>query len=928
MSLRKIFILICFLAAISILHGATRDTVDLSGKWQYHLLGASPSIPGEGLIELPNTLDNAHKSIRNSEGDNTTQLRREFSFVGSANYSRTIEIPNGWTNKDIELVIERAKPSTLFIDGKRIGSNSRISAPQRYSVSKYLKPGSHKIEIIVNNADSIPPIVARSSNAVSEASQTNWNGLLGDMFLIAKNTFHINEVNINEKKFPDNLQLNVKFSERAPANLIISTYLNNKEVSILPIKRHTPSLVISLPKEDIQLWSSNNPSLHQLSFLIKNKNDEIIDELILTTGFRTFSSNGKYFTVNGNPVFLRGTVNASVFPLTTYAPLDIDSWLNYFSILKEYGINHVRFHSWTPPDAAFRAADQLGIYILTELPIWGELDRDLVFHNKFLKEELKGIMEEYGHHPSFVLFSPGNELWGDISLMGEYMNEAKFLNPRILSTYGTNVYLGMNGKIGEEDFIISSKTSDKIENSIRGSVSYADSPNGGLFNSLYPNSRFTLSSATKGINIPVISHEVGQYQSYPDYNEIFQYSGNLKPDNLSEFKRRASEAGTLRKSKKFNEASGKWASKLYKAEMELAQRSPGIAGYELFGMQDYTGQGTALVGILNPFMESKGFISPEKWKQSSQDVMLLAKFPKFSFTEGEIVKIPLLTINYSEKEDSISSILWKTDFSHGLVHNTPGFGIMEQEAIYLKLPKVKSPEKATLRLNSNDGKITNSYDFWIFPINSKNINGVTVTNNLTEALILLEQGDKVILCPDSTTVAKASIDPLFITDFWNYRMFRTICDEMNLHPSPGTLGLLINNSHPSLKNFPTENHTDWQWYSIIMNSRPLIIDRLPKEFDPIIEVIDNVERNFRLALMLECKVGKGKLIVLSVDLDKIIQFPEGKWLIQSVKEYMASKEFKPSVSLTPEQLVNLLTKPSNTRLIKELKNETYNSKWD
>lgn len=907
--------------------GSNRDTLDLSGRWEYRLVGAPSSIPGEGHIQLPATLDHAHKSIYNPESDNTTQLRREFSFTGEASYSKKIEIPSHWKGKDIELYIERTKPTTLKIDGKEVGFNSRISSPQRYDLTSYLFPGTHEIEIIVNNTDSIPPIVARSSHAVSESTQTNWNGILGTFALVAKDNFNIKNVLIDENELPRFISFEILFSQPAPSNLTMVTIIDGKKVKTTEIIKGNKSANVTVPAKGYELWSAKTPVLHDLKFQISDNQGKLIDNFELTTGFRKFSSNGEYFTINENPIFLRGTVNTAVFPLTGYAPVDLDSWLDYFATLREYGLNHVRFHSWTPPEAAFRAADITGIYIMTELPIWGELDRDLNFHNKFLKEDMKGIMQQYAAHPSFVLFSNGNELWGDISLMGEYMKEAKQLNPRILSTYGSNVYLGMNGQIGEEDFIVASKTGDEMEKAVRGSMSFADTSTGGHFNSTYPGSNSTFSEATAGLSVPLISHEVGQYQSYPDFSEIEKYTGDLKPDNLVEFKKRAEEAGTYRKYKEFHNASGKWVAKLMKAEMEMAQRSPGISGFQLFGLQDYPGQGTALVGILDPFMKSKGFITPQDWKKSSEDLAIFAEFPKFTFTSGEPVEIPLVSLNFTSNPDSITTILWATEFDKGSVEAIPGLGIIENESIFLKMPKLSEPKRMNLYLQASGSGASNDYNFWVYPTNIPEVDKVKQTENLTEALILLDQGERVILCPDSSTVAEASIGPLFTPDFWNYRMFRSICDEMNIPPSPGTLGLYIQQYHPSLKKFPSDDHTDWQWYPIVANSRPIVYDRLPKDFDPIIEVIDNVERNFRLALMLECNVGKGKLILLSVDPKKISEYPEGRWFLQSIKEYAASKDFKPSITLTPDQVVNLVTKPSTARLVKQLKNETYNSHW-
>lgn len=880
---------------------SSRTSLDLSGEWHYRLIGAPSSIPAEGIISFPNTLDNARKSIYNPLTDNTEQLRREFSFVGEAIYSRNIRIPNEWRDKEIFLEIERSKPSRIKIDGKDAGYNSRISSPQKYNLSHLLSPGDHHIEIIVNNADSLPPMVARTSNAASEASQTNWNGIIGNFSLIAKNPIHIRNIRVNEVDHGKGVNLMIDLSDAAPEEMKLGMSWKNNSTITKTIEPGDTCVKIYLPLKKEDLWSEHKPRLHNLRIKLADKEGKIVDEHTTSLGFREFINSGKAFYVNETPTFLRGTVNSAIFPETTYSPTDLKSWQDYFKVIKDYGLNHVRFHSWTPPDAAFTAADQEGVYLLVELPIWGELDRDLKNHNLFLNEELKGIMESYSHHPSFVMFSPGNELWGDVSLMREYMEKSKKLNPRILSTYGSNVYLGMRGEIGGEDFIIASKTGDGPKDEVRGSFSFADDPTGGLFNSTYPETQSNYDLATGGINVPMISHEVGQYQSYPDFTGLDRYKSNLKPDNLLEFKRQAEEAGKNGKSKLYSEATGKWVAKLYKAEIEKAMRSEGIAGIELMSLQDNPGQGTALVGILNPFMESKGYITPEKWRESYSDRVVLAEFPRFTFREGEDIEIPVRLINYSDTSLSSEKIEWTTPFLSGEIVAEEGRGI-----IPIKLPGIKEPQKMSLILTGDEGKIRNEYEFWVYPENKKNIKNVIVTKDISEALRMLEKGKKVILMADSSKKWDNSIGGLFTPDFWNYSLYNKISEEMHLPSSPGSLGLLIDRNHPAFNKFPTDIHTDWQWYAIVRNSQPLKIEMLPKSYEPIVEVVDNIDTNRRVALIFECNVGKGKLLIVASDLEKGMQFPEVEWLLQSLKEYVASKEFKPRLSLSARQLKTLL----------------------
>ncbi|MCH5227100.1 MAG: hypothetical protein J1F16_04700 [Muribaculaceae bacterium] len=914
----KIFPILCFLFSWLSLSAFSRDTLDISGSWYYRLSNVPSHVPGEGYISLPNTLDNARKSVYNPETLETDQLRREFSFAGTATYSKDIQIPEDWAGDHIELWLERSRPSSVTFDGIPVAFDLKVSSPQRFNLTPLISPGNHTISISVNNLDSVPAQISRDSHSFSESTQTNWNGILGEMLIIRKNPFHITSVSIDEKQDKDDIIFGLNFSRRTHDKLKIGLEINGENVIWEKIPEGTDSISFRLPKKNVKLWSASTPNLYDVTFLVTDSAGKEIDSYSFTTGFREFTSSGNQFLINGNPEFLRGTVNAAVFPLTAAPPMDLKSWQEYFSTIKEYGLNHVRFHSWTPPEAAFLAADREGVYLMVELPLWGDLDKASETKNRFLKEDLKGIMEAYRHHPSLILFSPGNELWGDINIMGEFMTLAKVLNPRILSTYGTNVYMGMYGQIGDEDFIVSAKTTDSIQSSLRGSNSFAESITGGYFNSTTPSGDSHFPIDTTKIHVPVISHEVGQYQSYPDFREIELYTGNLKPDNLKAFQKNSRESGTLRKSQKFLEASGKWGAALYKAEMEMALRTPGLAGFEIFGLQDYPGQGTAMIGILNPFMKSKDFITPKKWRQSSDTVVILAEMPKFTFYEGEEVRIPIKIANYGISPLPFERLNWNTKFAKGIFTLPEGKGIVGVDTIRFQIPKISEPAKMQLKLSGIDNEIYNVYDFWVYPSKVTPVKNVLITSDISEAIDYLNRGERVILCPEHSSILQTSLPPLFTTDFWNYRLYNSVCEEMGIPSSPGTLGLLIDETHPVFNKFPTENHTQWHWFSIVNNSRTLIIDRLPGEIDPIIEVIDNPERSYRLALMLECNVSKGKLLILTVDLQKIEETPEGFWLMQSVKEYVAGKEFNPSLTLTPLQVENLLTKPSTARKVKEM----------
>ncbi len=907
------------------------NVIDLAGKWNFSLTDIPDSLSdravSHGTLTLPGTLDTNNVGVPVPVSSETNNLSRRFSYTGPAVFSRKVTIPDDAAEKSIFLNLERTRPATVKVDGIDAGFRTAITAAQVFDLSNRPTPGHHTIENSVDKGECIAQDVRSSTHDYTDATQTNWNGIIGDISLRITDPVHISSLrlipDVNRKAFIIEGEI-TKGNDGRKLFITASSEGHEETIEIQP--EDPGEFLLTLPLgEDARLWSEWDPALYDIDISLKDDDGRKLDSATRRSGLRKFVADGTHFTINGDLTFLRGKHDACVWPISAHVPMDIDTWRRYFSILKEYGINHVRFHSWCPPEACFAAADEAGVYLQPELTIWGAIEKNQTDLLEFLETDMEAILSQYAHHPSFVMFAIGNELWGETALIKDFIDKAREIVPGLLATYGSNVYLGHMGHIEGEDFLVTCRVGDGegFSTHARASFSFADAPNGGIMNSTYPNTTMNFSNALALSPVPVVGHETGQYQSYPDFSTIKKYTGALRPDNLKEFKRRAQEAGTLRKADAFAKASGEWAARLYKADMEMNLRTPEMGGFQLLDIQDYPGQGTALVGILDPFMDSKGFISPDDWRQSCDEITLLAELPGFTFTGGDKMNFNVVTADYSPEDLSGEIIDWQLPFTSGQIPVKQAKGVTLQKTVELTLPNVEAPEKMTLFLSLSNPEVTNSYDIWVYPRKSDRVEGVKVTSDYREALRWLEKGDRVILAPDTATVAATTLPPLFQTDYWNYRMFYTICKNMGATPSPGTLGLLIDDSHPAFNYFPTDSHTDWQWFDIVTNSRPLIIDRLPASIDPIVEPIDNVDRNYRLALMLECNVGKGKLLIVMTDLNKIAHTPEGRWFRKSLEEYVASKEFKPSLSLSPRQLTDLLIKPSTNRVLKELRNISY-----
>ena len=439
-----------------------REKIDLSGKWLFQLDPDStlkPTSKFNDVIYLPGTTDTNRKGNAATKKDETTHLTRKYSYVGKAWYQVPVRIPKSWKGQQIVLYMERTKPTTVYVDGKPAGSNNDISTPQEYILSKQLKPGVHYITVMVDNSEkTVPPQIISNSHAYTEDTQTNWNGIIGRIYLEKRAPTHIDNLIITTDSERKEVQVTVNIDGQLKADTKMKFilipwggdygYVIGEKMVPKTQNAFTHARVI-YRDDSLKLWSEHHPSLYRIHVTIDG-----YDEMEKTFGVRSFTTQGTQFAINGNTTFLRGKHDACVFPLTGHVPMTMEEWRRYFQICKGYGINHVRFHSWCPPEACFLAADIEGIYLQPELPFWGDFNKDDRRLMDFLMKEGTRIITTYGHHPSFVMMALGNELWGDIPTMQLFTKAFKKMDPTKLFTFGSNYYLGYQGWKEGMDFFV------------------------------------------------------------------------------------------------------------------------------------------------------------------------------------------------------------------------------------------------------------------------------------------------------------------------------------------------------------------------------------------------------------------------------------------------------------------------------------------
>lgn len=914
-----------------------RERIDLRGDWQLQLdtdAGIQERWQDRTFKEtvtLPGSLEEQGKGVFVKDST-TDHLSQTWKYVGAAWYHKEIEIPEHWKDKQVRLFMERTKATQVWLNGEWMGECKVLLAPQVYRFEKPLTPGKHTLTIRVDNSPNLTPV--GGSHALSVHTQTNWNGIIGELFLEAIPAIEIYQMKLTPKvadkrvEVKLNLKNNIHAKQQVRIELQAHTHNTPQKKHVkalsLPVQLHTDDSIVTIDYplgKDALLWDEYNPALYKLSVRLL-VDDAIYDEQTATLGLRNFDTRGTQFTNNGEIVFLRGKNDVCIFPLTGYPSMKTEDWRRLYRIAKSYGINHYRFHSYTPPQAAFEAADLEGIYIQTELPNWSQMTAKDTAAIAFQQQEGQAILDAYGNHPSLVMLSLGNELIGDREVHEALVHRLRKHDARPLYAFGTNAFYENPAPGETDDFWVTMRTGGETPNGkydVRGGFATPEDAGNGQINTQQPSTRRNFTAGIAGHSLPIIGHENGQYQVYPDYREIDRYTGVLRPLNFEIFRKRLQETGMGDQASDFLNASGKLTALLYREEIEMALRTPGFAGFQLLDLQDFPGQGTALVGLLNAFMESKGLIDEAEFRQFNNDVVIQLLMDKYVWRSDETFTADIQLVNYSPQTIQDKALEWRivdTETNNQIISgklsiraNKGQISPIEHISFPLKNQKKASKFQVELRVPSTG--LTSVYPIWVYPAHvtmdvPKNVHVATEYND--KVVDLLKAGERVILFPNHVAVAELSIKPQFISEFWNWKTFKNSAERMNRPVSAGTLGMLTDPEHPLFKHFPTEAHSNWQWWSIMKIARPLILDHTDKRYRPIVQIIDNIDRNHKLGMLFEFQVGAGKLFISMANLIPNLNQPEVRQLYYSMLQYVSSDDFAPQQSIQPQQLNQLLKK--------------------
>lgn len=826
-------------------------------------------------------------------------------YAGVAWYQKKITIPANWKDQAIIFSMERCHwETTLYIDNKPIGTENSLSVPHRYLLSD-LVPGEHIFTVRVDNRiGAIDP--GPDAHSVSDNTQSNWNGIVGAITLEARPKAYISSIrivpNMQEKQIIAEIQIENTTSTPLEASVNLQANSLGKHSTTLPDTKEACQLekgqnIIRLTYsmgQDPHLWDEFAPNLYALQTELETSYGK--DKKTEHFGMRELTTQGTQIAVNGRPVFFRGTLECCIFPETGFPPTDETEWERIMNACRAHGLNHIRFHSWCPPKAAFEVADRLGLYLYVECGAWSHDIGSGKPIDQFIMDESERIVQEYGNHPSFCLFSYGNEPGGEkhVEYLTNFVNHWKAKDRRFLCTTASGW-----PATPESDWLC--LPAPRVQGWGEGINS--------IINSQEPSSRYDWTSRISQTQ-PTISHEIGQWCVYPDLKERSQYTGVLKAKNFDIFEDRLRENGLLHLADSFLLASGKLQTLCYKADIEAALRTKGFGGFQLLDLHDFPGQGTALVGVLNPFWRSKGYVTPTEFKEFCNEIVPLLRTDHFILNSGETLQAAVEIAQYSASDLLDAQTSWKLINPDGSTYDSGTFtspaiptGSLTKVGDISKKMEVDSPTRFCLEVSLGD--YTNKWNIWVYPNTPEPKEEIKVVSRLDkETLSLLEKGGKVLLTPQFGALRNEGPDSVivgFSSIFWNTLW-------TNNQP-PHTLGTLCDPAHPALSLFPTDYHSDYQWQDAMSHCNAIPLKKLGKDIQPIVRIIDDWFTARSFGMIVEMKVGNGKLLLCGADLQSNADDrPAARQLENSLLRYMKSASFNPEQVVAVETLQGLFKK--------------------
>ena len=400
------------------------QTLSLNGIWRFHFSQTvasrlkgfeAPSyndaswaeMPVPGLWELNGygvpVYVNVGYAWKGLYENNPPFVPEKDNYVGQ--YRRVVEVPGGWKDKQVVLVIGSATSNVrVWVNGKHVGYSQDSKLEARFDVSKQIHPGMNVIALEI----------FRWCDGTYLEDQDFWrlSGLGRDVYLIAREKERLEDVNVVADM---NGNLSVKADVTSGISSVKFTLEDaGKALGCFEARPRKGIAEASAKFPGVKLWSAEQPNLYTLRVEAMAKG-KVASSTSLEVGFRTVEIAGSQLLVNGKPVLIKGVNRHELSPFKGYVVSEADM-IKDIKVMKSLNINAVRTCHYPDDPLWLSLCDRYGLYVVAEGNIeshgMGFYQKSLAGDRRFAAAHLardQRMVRRDRNHPSIIIWSLGNE---------------------------------------------------------------------------------------------------------------------------------------------------------------------------------------------------------------------------------------------------------------------------------------------------------------------------------------------------------------------------------------------------------------------------------------------------------------------------------------------------------------------------------------
>lgn len=888
---------VCCLLPLTVF-AETRPVVDLDGTWSFRM---DPENAGEteqwygDAVSFTDTIQVPGAWEAQGFGAATDKLKHH--FIGKGWYKRQVEIPADWTGRRVFLCIGGVhRYASVWVNGTAFGDHIGCLSPFEYDITDCATPGSDALIVIRVDSEQrwdIDTMIGAWD--IIDYMDTYWGGIWGHVTLEARNTAYLEDLFVEPFVTPPRCQATVTIQGTLPGKAALRLEILDKAGAVVGSAEATPAVSlkpIEVEVPNAKLWTPDTPHLYRARMSLM-RGDTVLDAVKTRFGFRELVIAGVRILLNGKPLFLRGYGDDAIYPETMAAPSYEAVYRRKIAIAKEYGFNHVRHHSHFLPPEYYDVCDELGMLVSPELPIGYQQ-----FYNKaqgpaleLYKTEWAAAIRRFRNHPSIMDWCMGNEMYESIPIAPELYRIAKELD-------GTRPVVDTDG-VWVAGYSDGTKDRDTLD------LYFMQFD---VFNTPLDNPDLYQCPAPLK---PVISHETGNFVTFPRLDQIDLFQHNFIPFWLTETRDKVARMGLMEEVPHWAENSERLYTLLHKGNMEAIRKNMNISGYHWWLLQDYW---TTSNGIIDIYFRAKPGISRNAVRQFNNDVVLVEDGLAQAYRGGDTLHTQVLVSNFGAASLSNAALTCTvtlagkplTEKTLPVPQASPG-ALTKLADLFESLPEVDAPAPLVVKaqLASGESTYTNEWSAWAYPAQGRMASGPVFAS--AELLPWLEaygagplpqetpyppQAVYVsnLLTPELVDAALAGASVVL------YKPWGFLPEAPTRFKSAWWKGSASDNNagtvvydHPVTRAMAPEGWCDTSWYRLLENSDGYLLDDLSAQPEVIVRGIEvgGICRN--KALLLQTGAGEGCLLVCGLNLDAVLEdgtpCPAAQWLTGQLLEY-------------------------------------------